>query len=65
VQALLHALKDTDEYVRFAAVRALGSAGQGSAEVVQALLLALKDTDEDVYAAAWESLWNLVQQPPK
>ena len=47
--------------MRSAAVEALGTAGQGSAEVVSALLAALQDKDEDVRNAVWETLNRLVQ----
>jgi HEAT repeat protein len=59
VAILLAALKDEDRFVRYAAARALGSAGAGSADVVAALLAALKDEDKDVRSATWDALWKV------
>ena len=56
MQALLTALKDEDSSVRSAAIRALGTAGQGSAEVVSALLAALTEEDLSVRFAAIRAL---------
>jgi hypothetical protein len=52
VGAVLAALKDSDNFVRRAAARTLGSAAAGDAAVVGALLAALKDSDSDVRGAA-------------
>ena len=57
VQGLVKALKDSNKYVRQAAVKALGQIGDRRA--VEPLIVALKDSDEDVRWAVAETLGQI------